>query len=1049
MTGRLTRRQFVAATGGLAVGSLVLPGGSAWARGKGGARPAAHPAATDQVAATYYQLLLQHTHWAETQWDATAGYYVADNFSFAVVLGNAVLLTHGAYDESVADIAASTLHEQTVATLAHFAASNVLTGGSEWGETMFFDSTFELYFVLAAKLLWDDLDAATQSRVNTIAAGQAAYAAAVGTGNDPRSPGWTPNGLFGGWQGDTKVDEMAVYAQCLGPALAWLPDHPSADVWAAHFTSWLLNDTGLPPADQANPTVVDGRPVATWNTAHNIFDTFLVENHGSFEPHYQMETWRMSARVAAHFLAAGVPLPKAITAKPNGDRLWETIRRVQSDSGEPFMPMIGDRYHLFGRDVIPLAFLAQILGDPQAARAEANMAAQLGPYQMYPPKYSLTKFSGEAKYEPEARAELAISYLFHVWSSRLHAKPIVPVSDAEFFAAASAATDYGTTPGLLAHNTPLAFAATVSKPGFVKFVYAPNHDDWLFNVSQTAPSLLPATTATVNSRNAVAYTQLRDGFDATAALLRLSTGRAGYTTLPNGAVAYATSGTGAGEGSLEVFNLNMPGIPGLTGSRRYTGADGAVDLAPDDAAGGGTVSLDFAAVSARYVRLIGAKPATQYGYSVYAFSVYGPAGATDLAVGKPTVASSFTPAYPPGNATDGNASSRWAVAVAERAVPDSWLQVDLGAPTEVDRVVIVWEAAYGAAYSVQTSADAESWVTAAAVPKTRAFSGNWLNVDGRAGFVVHGSGNPITVTAESVTLSDGPAAGAAGMVIEGHPAQSAAATRASAAEAVPTGGPTTLAASLLDGFLSLFNLGDTAITDVQLAVPQTGASRTVYLGTQSITTTGLGYQVALDAATALVRAPQFVLAGRGLSAGLTVHVTDSQHVTLVAPARYPGGPVSVAPAADRGRARTVTLRAGTTSTLSYASVPLTPTPDLALGRTTYPTSPLPPAMTDPAHAVDGDAATSWRPGPAGRMVVDLGSPLQFGTLTLRWSSRSVPAVTVSVSTDGIAFTTVATAKRGAPRVWTTTLTGEARYLAVAVENRPADGAGLTSVSLTA
>ena len=50
--------------------------------------------------------------------------------------------------------------------------------------------------------------------------------------------------------------------------------------------------------------------------------------------------------------------------------------------------------------------------------------------------------------------------------------------------------------------------------------------------------------------------------------------------------------------------------------------------------------------------------------------------------------------------------------------------------------------------------------------------------------------------------------------------------------------------------------------------------------------------------------------------------------------------------------------------------------------------------------------------------------LRFGTLTLRWSSRSVPAVTVSASADGVAYT------------------------AVAVENWPARGAGLVSPSLT-
>ena len=104
MTGFLTRRQFVEATGGVAVGALGLSSRSVRAAQPLGVAPAARPPATDQIAATYYQLLLRHTNWAETQWDPAAGYYLADSFSFAVVLGNAVLLTHGDYDQSEAGV---------------------------------------------------------------------------------------------------------------------------------------------------------------------------------------------------------------------------------------------------------------------------------------------------------------------------------------------------------------------------------------------------------------------------------------------------------------------------------------------------------------------------------------------------------------------------------------------------------------------------------------------------------------------------------------------------------------------------------------------------------------------------------------------------------------------------------------------------------------------------------------------------------------------------------------------------------------------------------
>ncbi len=1076
MPGRLTRRQFVGGVGGAALAagafspgiSQAATGRSSGPFGASGFPAGAEPAADDTIAALYYLYLLRHTNWAQQQWDATAGYYSGTDYNFAVVLGNAVLLTHGTYDASVAGVDAATLKAQTLATISHFAASNVLNGGTEWGETMFFDSTFELYFILAAKLLWDELDATTQNLIDSMTAAQAAYTAAIGTGDDPRSTPWSPDGLAGNWEGDTKVDEMAVYAQCFGPAVAWLPDHPDAASWSTWLTTWMINDTGLPPADQANPTVVDGRPISAWNTAHNIFDTFFVENHGSFEPHYQLETWRMSARVTAHFLAAGLDVPTiAGVDKPSAAQLWRTIRRVQSDSGEPFMPMDDDRYHLFGRDVIPLAFLAQIMGDPEAARAEANMAAQLGPYQLYPPEYQLTKFSGEAKYEPEARAELAISYLFHVWRAR-HAAPVIPVSQAQFVAAAAATTDYGEIPGMLAQNSPNAFAAAISKPTYVKFVYAPNHDDWLFDLAGATPSLLPSTAATVNSRFAAAYSDLRDGFDATAALLTLSTGYAGYATLPSGAVVYATSGNGAGEGVLNVFNLDMPGIAGLDGDRTYTGAQTSVTLAVGEAGTGGVNDLTFPAVSGRYVRMLGIRPATQYGYSVYSFEVFAPGGTSDLAQGKPTTASSYTPQYPPADATDGDPTTRWAVAVADRSVDGSWLQVDLGAATDIDQVTISWEVAYGAAYAVQTSLDGTTWTDAVTVPATYAMDGGWVNVDGRAGFVVRGSGNPLTVTADTVILSDGPASGAAGMVVEGYPAQTPAQTAALAA--LPTPAPATsgsgssstpgLAASTADAHLSLFNLSDQDLgsptAPVLLAVPAqpqpqgrgtgTGTGTLLYRGRQTTTTSGTVYEVVLPAASAQVEGPRFALTG-SVPAGVTAEVTDSLHVTLTAPssqgarltletlAPLPGNP-----------ARPVVLGPGESREVVFPGA-VTPTADLALGRTTYPTSPLPPGMSDPALAVDGDVRTSWRPGSDGaRMVVDLGAAVALGTLTTTWTEGAPVAFTIAVSTDGLTYPQAGSGSSlhaAQPLPLATT----ARYVALTTPHWPANGAALTSLTV--
>ncbi|KIF79770.1 hypothetical protein QR77_38545, partial [Streptomyces sp. 150FB] len=829
----------------------------------GGIKPSSTP--PDAVAATYHQVLLRHTRWTETQWDATAGHYKATDFGFAVVLGHALLLTRGGYDADATGIDEATLRSRTLATITHFAASNRLTGGTEWGKTLFFDSTFQLYFVLAARLLWDELDTATQANIDVIVREQAAYTTSLGSGDDPLSPGWTPDGLRGNNVGDTKLEEMGVYAQSLAPALAWAPDDARHSDWNSWYGTWSRNETGLPAADHANPTVVDGVPVSD-NTAQNLYDTFIVENHGSFGPHYQCELWRTSGRNTAHFVTAGLPMPEVLAAQPNADRLWASLLTMMSDAGEPLMPMVNDREHLYGRDVIPVAFLAQVLGDRAAARAETALADRLPAYQAYAPVDRITKFSGEPKYEPEARAEIAISYLLHEWRAAQREK-VTALSADELFRQAAGVTDFGTGPGLVAHQTQRAWAASVSKPGFVKFCWQPAHDDWLFSLSGSTPMFLPTTVGKVATRNVATYTDLRDGLDATAVLLALDSGYAGFTTLPGGEVVYATAGTGAGEGHIELFNLTMPGVAGLDGSRTYTTADGSVTVPAADTGKSGhptngprVDNLVFTQGTYRYLRMQGRRGNSQYGYSLYAFEARDGASGTDLARGATATASSAATGNGAALAVDGDAATRWAVSVADRARADSWLEVDLGAPAALDRTTLSWESAAGQAYTVQGSADGSTWTDLATYPPADlSSSGDWINVDGRAGFVVRGAANPLAVYGDTVILSDGPAEP---LLVEGVPDGSTAAVRAAAARPAPTADHDAVRASTAGGHLSLFNLSGSAV-NASVSLPQDTRSVTLYAGDQSVTAHGTVYHAELGAAGAAVAPARAVLRAAG------------------------------------------------------------------------------------------------------------------------------------------------------------------------------------------
>ncbi len=79
---------------------------------------------------------------------------------------------------------------------------------------------------------------------------------------------------------------------------------------------------------------------------------------------------------------------------------------------------------------------------------------------------------------------------------------------------------------------------------------------------------------------------------------------------------------------------------------------------------------------------------------------------TLLSQGKTATASSTENAGTPASAAvDGDAGTRWSSANTDA----QWLQVDLGASTSVNKVVLNWEAAYASGYKVQLSTNGTTW----------------------------------------------------------------------------------------------------------------------------------------------------------------------------------------------------------------------------------------------------------------------------------------------------------------------------------------------------
>ena len=152
---------------------------------------------------------------------------------------------------------------------------------------------------------------------------------------------------------------------------------------------------------------------------------------------------------------------------------------------------------------------------------------------------------------------------------------------------------------------------------------------------------------------------------------------------------------------------------------------------------GGTETINFSAVNARYVKLYCIKRATSYGFSVYEFEVYGSSsgnsssgstGSTgnsgsssntgssgsastsneNIAYMKSvTVSSTESSDHAGSYAVDANGNTRWSSSYAD----NQNFIVDLGSQKTVSSFKIAWEAAYASQYQIQVSNDNSTWTT--------------------------------------------------------------------------------------------------------------------------------------------------------------------------------------------------------------------------------------------------------------------------------------------------------------------------------------------------
>ncbi len=124
----------------------------------------------------------------------------------------------------------------------------------------------------------------------------------------------------------------------------------------------------------------------------------------------------------------------------------------------------------------------------------------------------------------------------------------------------------------------------------------------------------------------------------------------------------------------------------------------------------------------RYIRLTLTQRATQWGYSLWEFQVFGifgtggpdPGPTGLLSYNKPATASSFQddgacPGCLATKATDLDPATRWATSATTGWVDPGWITVDLGATATITKVVLQWDPAYAVSYEIQVSDDNNNW----------------------------------------------------------------------------------------------------------------------------------------------------------------------------------------------------------------------------------------------------------------------------------------------------------------------------------------------------
>ena len=209
--------------------------------------------------------------------------------------------------------------------------------------------------------------------------------------------------------------------------------------------------------------------------------------------------------------------------------------------------------------------------------------------------------------------------------------------------------------------------------------------------------------------NTTAYGLVRNG-DWAQATIPISAIR-GINALPSMSQMFSFASVG-GQEPTAAFDMAIDDIVwdcGTSAACQSVTSSSAASSTPASSVAPSSIPASSVAASSKPSSVASSVPASSKSstpLSSTAASSVGSTGATLVSTGRPVTAS--TELQPAANAVDGNSGTRWESA---HGVSPSWISVDLGVAKSLTQVVIDWEAANAANYTIDGSNDNSSWTT--------------------------------------------------------------------------------------------------------------------------------------------------------------------------------------------------------------------------------------------------------------------------------------------------------------------------------------------------